>query len=477
MTSDTSGYKITGFILIIIGILMNPWLIAWLSDLSFSETVFIAVFALSFLMISFGFGIIIRQQRFIDKVVEKYRDFAVIILNVLILFFIINIIAALLIKKPTERKPDTSYFFTPQDLFADSLEFLRGIYPGKNDQDIEDLLLLSNPYANHPVLEFQERVQESKHYNIGFEGIRFEKTVTRLNAPQKINGAIWVFGGSTTFGQGVSNNETITAFLNQLDTSNTYINFGVHAYHQSNEIDKLILLLKKGYKPRKVIFIDGLNDLIRMIETNFHPLETPALAKSAYTSDYNIATKEAKHSFLRQLPVTIWLKSFLYDDVFIPVLPWNKFDNVYDPDNYYNTDPKHHFQSTILRSPYNPVDSAGLNYVVWKLSEFYHANYRFIIKLAQAYEFEFEIYYQPQGVLSESNPFWRNQAASKQTPLYRNFEFIIPKIQEQIAAWNYPEFIDITGVLDSCPSCFVDLTHYNPELNMLVAKAILSKNQ
>lgn len=470
-------YWLAGMPLIFIGIIINPWLISWLFSLKFPITMFSGLLAISLLLIIAGWGFLFKKEKFIPWFGEKYRDFAVILLNLILLFGIINVIATLMIRKPAEKKrADNSYFYSPQELFKDSSQFLHKIYEGKSEEDIQELLLLKSPYANHPILEFQERIQSSKHYNVGSEGIRLDFRVNRLNATKMIDSAVWVFGGSTTFGQGVSDNETIPAFLNMIDSSNTYINFGVHAYHQTNEIDKLLLLLKKGYKPKKVIFIDGLNDLVRMIETNFHPLETPALAKSAYISDYNIATRDTRASWLMQLPITRLLRSYVdkeeEDDKAIE-LPWNKYDNVYDPNNLYNTDPKRHFTSSLLRSPYSHVDTAGLKYVIWKLKEFYSANYIFLSKLAQAYDFEFSIYYQPLGVLSSNNPFWRDQKNREKTPLYRNFQYVVPAIREQLATWNLPGYHDISSVQDSCPDCYVDLTHYNPTLNRMIANTII----
>lgn len=464
------SYSITGISLIVVGFIMNPWSIHWLSGSGFSTIIFVALLAVSIALIVVGWGIIYKKKKFFSWLSATYRDTAVILLNLFILFGVLNVIAALLIKPPSVNKVDSSYFYDPQYLFTDSINFIRNIYPGKSDEDIHELLL-SSPYANHPVLEFQEKIQQSKYYNTGFEGIRFDQKVTKSNADQKINGAIWVFGGSTTFGQGVSDDETISACLNRIDTANTYINFGVHAYHQSDEIEKLLLLLKKGYLPKKVIFIDGLNDFIRMVETNFHPLETPALAKSAFTSDYNIATSHTGNSFLRRLPVTRWLRLVVDKKKFSKAheLPWDKYDNIYDPENLYNTDPKQYYQATILRSPYKLIDVKGLNYIIWKLKVFYSANYKFISKIAEAFDFEFSVYYQPIGVLAKDNPFWSNQATGMQSPLYSNFSFVVPKLRMQFVEWDLDHFYDISDIQDLCPDCYVDLTHYNPELCRMIA--------
>jgi len=476
--NDRNPYLIPGIVLLVSGIIFNPWLIAALLGSTFSTTVKAGFVTTELVLLITGYGLITRRREFLGWIGDKYRDLAVIVLNILILFFAINIIASLLIKKPESVKPDQSYFYSPNDLFVDSIAFMRAVYPGKSDADIQELLLLQSPYANHPVLEYQERIQSSRHYNTGFEGIRFDDRVNRSNAASLINGAVWVFGGSTTFGQGVSDNETIPAYLNHLDPSRTYINFGVHAYHQSNEIDKLLLLLRKGYTPSHVVFIDGLNDLIRMTETNFHPLETPALAKSAYTSDYNIATKAASTSFLRQLPVTRWLRSLIDegdDETIEATLPWNAYDIVYDAENLYNTDPKAHYMATIRRSPYNVVDSAGLSYIAWKMKVMYDANYRFLEHLAGSYNFSFDIFFQPQGVLSASNPFWRNKNKAQETPLYKNFSSVIPNVKSYMVQQHLPQFTDISELNSDCPDCYVDLTHYNPAMNEIIAKAILLK--
>lgn len=469
-----------GLPFLFIGLILNPWLVSWLFNETFPTTIFSGILFFSILLIAIGWGIIYKKQKFLSWLYEKYKELALIFLNIIVLFGIINFIAAIILYKPVKNISSRAYYYDPMDVFNDSIEFMRSIYPGKSDEEIKELILFTNPYQNHPVLEYQEKIQTSSFYNVGFEGVRFDQKVNQKNVASLINGAVWVFGGSTTFGQGVKDDETISSFLNRLDTSNTYINFGVHAYHQTNEIEKMLLLLKKGYKPSRVIFIDGLNDITRMIETNFHPLETPALAKSAYSSDYNIATKETGNSVLKQLPATRLIRSMMGREKGPDqkkLLPWNQYDNVYDPENMYNLNPKQHFQSTVLRSPYKPIDTAGLNYVIWKLEVFYKFNYQYLQKITEAYEIPFSIYYQPIGILEKGNPFWKDTLTTNTAPLFVNFNYIVPKIKEIIHQWQLSSFYDISSVDDSCSKCYVDLTHYNPRLNRMMAVAILNTQQ
>lgn len=477
MKSDLRKYLFAGLPLIGIGLLVNPWLLSWYLNADFSLTVFSGILLISILLIVTGWGIIYKKSKFIYWFGNKYKDLAVILLNLLVLFGLINFVAAIMQHKKPDTEASVRHFYSPVDLFKDSISFMRDIYPGKSDREINELVMLTAPYANHPVLEFQEKIQTSDSYNVGHEGVRYDQRIRPDNIKQKINNSIWVFGGSTTFGQGVKDDETIPANLNKHDTVNTYINFGVHAYHQSNEIDKLLLLLKKGYRPSKVIFIDGLNDIIRMIETNFHPLETPALAKSAYLSDFNIATKETGNSVFKELPVTRLLRKYIGQDKgpdYKLELPWNQYDDVYDQSNLYHKNPRQHFQSTILRSPYTTLDTTGLDYVLWKLKEMYAANYKFISHLSEAFGFEFYIFYQPLGVLSADNPFWKDKSKVQKAPLYKNFSYIVPRLRLHLAQERYSNFYDISDSHQSCAHCYVDLTHYNKDLNSIIASRILS---
>ncbi len=476
MKNSFKQYLLAGTPFIIIGLILNPWLVSWRFHQTFSTTIFSGILFISIILIIIGWGIIYKKQKFLSWLYEKYKKVALILLNLIVLFGVANFIAALILYKPVISPDKSAYFYDPVDLFRDSIQFIRKIYPDKSDAEIKELIMFKNPYMNHPVLEFQERVQSSDVYNVGYEGIRFDQKVNKNNANSVINGAVWVFGGSTTFGQGVEDDETITAYLNRMDTTNTYINFGVHAYYQSNEIEKLLLLLKKGYRPSGIIFIDGLNDITRMIETNFYPLETPALAKNGYSSDFNIATKESGNTVFKQLPVIRLLRSMVGTQKGpdqAKMLPWNQYDDVYNPDNLYNVNPRQHFQSTILRSPYSNIDTSALNYIVWKLDVLYRFNYRFIEKITKAYNIPFTVYYQPIGILSTVNPFWIDSATIFKSPLFVNFNYMVPKIREKIKHWNFPSFIDISDVDDSCGNCYVDLTHYSPELNRIIAETIL----
>ncbi|MFN3077720.1 MAG: SGNH/GDSL hydrolase family protein, partial [Alphaproteobacteria bacterium] len=82
-----------------------------------------------------------------------------------------------------------------------------------------------------------------------------------LTAPGR---KVLLFGGSTTFGMGVDDRETIPAYLQEaLDNTGiraTVYNMGVVAYHSTQERVLFERLLNQGVRPDVAVFIDGLND-------------------------------------------------------------------------------------------------------------------------------------------------------------------------------------------------------------------------
>jgi len=282
---------VIGLLFIFAGIFFNEWVLATLfaAD-SVIESRLNKIIIWGFDIISVFIGVLILRSRNkggIEYIRSKYITLSLIGFNILIIFCMLNIF--IIVFDKVISKIDTSIvsgWYSPLEKYCSDKNFIRNVYnravnKSYSDEDISQLIK-SPGVTCHPTLEFMEIPITSKFYNVGFENMRYTKYVNADNAKDKINGAIWVFGGSTTFGHGISDNETIPYYLNKIDSSSVYINFGVQAYHQNLEIEKLLLLLKKGYRPKSVIFIDGLNDISAMKATNFSPAETPMRCYSSY---------------------------------------------------------------------------------------------------------------------------------------------------------------------------------------------------
>jgi hypothetical protein len=114
-----------------------------------------------------------------------------------------------------------------------------------------------------PFAEFRMTPYQSRYFNISESGVRSNGTPpAELDAPGP---KVFVFGGSTTLGIGVGDDETIPAYIEQAlkaagrDDVKVF-NLGVVSYYSTQERIALERLLTAGLKPDVAVFIDGTND-------------------------------------------------------------------------------------------------------------------------------------------------------------------------------------------------------------------------
>jgi hypothetical protein len=146
---------------------------------------------------------------------------------------------------------------------------LRTVYPGKDIDDIRDLLLetWARPYIYEPFTQFKERPYSGKYVNVDKAGFRHVGRQAPW-PPNQSDYVIFVFGGSTTFGYGVSDSDTIPSKLLDIletsfsDKSLAVYNFGRGYFYSTQERILLEQLLAGGFVPSMAIFIDGLNEFL-----------------------------------------------------------------------------------------------------------------------------------------------------------------------------------------------------------------------
>lgn len=78
------------------------------------------------------------------------------------------------------------------------------------------------------------------------------------------SGTVYVFGGSTLWGEAARDEGTIPSFLAKRlaadGRESTVRNYGIPGHASGQELVRLLLLLKDGHRPDWVIFYDGFND-------------------------------------------------------------------------------------------------------------------------------------------------------------------------------------------------------------------------
>ena len=192
---------------------------------------------------------------------SAYRWTAYILLNSLLLLVLINGLATgvLVLYHTVHALHPAPWHSEP----ARGLK--RGPHPGFSDEEIGAMTKeLWQPFAYEPFALIKEQPRTGRFVNVSPQG--FRKVKDQAPWPlAKDAYTIFVFGGSTTFGYGVTDAQTVPSFLQEalrsggLKRANVY-NFGRGFYYSSTERILFSNLLVAGERPNMVLFIDGLND-------------------------------------------------------------------------------------------------------------------------------------------------------------------------------------------------------------------------
>ncbi len=110
---------------------------------------------------------------------------------------------------------------------------------------------------------------------------------TRKSKGEAIDNSVWFFGGSTMWGTGVSDLQTIPSHFNSLTNTPVY-NFGEPGYNSRQSLNQLLNVIGDDHKPSVVIFYDGVNDVINQCRSEF---------KSIPTHVYELKIKDSLESF------------------------------------------------------------------------------------------------------------------------------------------------------------------------------------
>lgn len=240
-----------------------------------------------------------RSKRILASLAGYYRILAVISLNCLILFLVVNLIASGLLDMKTYFAKEAAMRGTPF-AYKKFHESLTSVHPGLTHEQITSLIgetrKLSQAYE--PYTQFKERPYSGTYVNVDPRGFRLIGNRGHW-PPRRGEFTVFVFGGSTTFGYGVADDQTIPARLQEQLVSNygvsaSVYNFGRGSYFCVQERLLFEQLLLAGFVPDIAVFIDGLNDLV--------------LLEPARTKDLRGFMEEAEvpliRKIIRELPVT-----------------------------------------------------------------------------------------------------------------------------------------------------------------------------
>jgi lysophospholipase L1-like esterase len=212
----------------------------------------------------------------LQKLRQFYRSAGVMLLNTIILFLLVNALLFLFfsIKDSLARNESSENYLPRDELPRDESDWgaLEQVYPDLNRAEIITLLkenARSRFLMYEPFTEFRERPVTGKYVNVDSNGFRLTKNQGPWPPEREKYLTAFLFGGSTTFGVGVPDDQTIASYLQALlataglaREARVY-NFGQGGYYSTQERIFFEKLITAGRRPEMAIFIDGLNDAHR----------------------------------------------------------------------------------------------------------------------------------------------------------------------------------------------------------------------
>ena len=200
-----------------------------------------------------------RGRRF-TSLQRVYVAAAVMFFNTVVVYLLINLVlgAAFLIRDRFRRESNpVSQTYGPR---------LDQVYPDLPEPQRTELLSESwnRPYRYADFIHFQERPFAGKYVNVSEHGFRHSVN----QGPWPIsddNFNVFCFGGSTLFGYGVADDQTVASYLQQalskIESRRVCVyNFGVGWHYSTQERLRFEQLLAGNIVPDVALFLDGIND-------------------------------------------------------------------------------------------------------------------------------------------------------------------------------------------------------------------------
>jgi hypothetical protein len=211
----------------------------------------------------------VEDARGVGRFTRVYADTAIVVLNTIVLLVVLNLVlfAYYRYKDARLQRMAVEAGEAQDPAVKYGKELVATVYEGWTEPQLDTLMAESwgRPMAYEPFTQFRERAVRGRYVNIDARGYRWGGDQPPWPPrPEAFN--IFFFGGSTTFGYGLPDDQTIPAYLQaalearSCNRAVAVYNFGRGFYYSSQERALFERLLTSGVEPDLAIFLDGLND-------------------------------------------------------------------------------------------------------------------------------------------------------------------------------------------------------------------------
>jgi len=248
----------------------------------------------------------------LKKCFQWYKTSAIILVNTLVLIVAVNVVLYYVFKiKDSSDEPAAPLPPVENPVFQKYGEaVVLQAYPDLRREEVEQLLYetWSTSLIYDPFTLFKEQPKTGKWVNVDRAGFRSIKGQGPW-PPDPKNQNVFVFGGSTTFGYGIPDGDTIPSHLQEFLQDHwgpqvRVYNFGRGFYYSTQERILFEKLLGAGHVPDVAVFIDGINDSYwEDIQQDDRPTVFQDVLGQAFQGPPPVTTREVYRSLLTELPM------------------------------------------------------------------------------------------------------------------------------------------------------------------------------
>ena len=244
------------------------------------------------------------------------------------------------------------------------------------------------------------------------------------------------FGGSTMWGEGSDDDNTIPALFNQLNPSFKVFNHGQLAYNTRQEVDELISVYSREERTDVVVFYDGVNDAAFLC-----PKVITELPAHRLVPMYREKLYVGRSAMIKEV-----MKKIFIEDILTVIQ-------------------KHTYKPTPENSPY---DCATDQEKAETIAEMMMKNWELAHQIVTRRNGTFIAVLQPAAYVG--NP--RTDHLKLDEELGKNFDEIYSRLKKKIRERSYPWIIDLSSAFDNQDYIFIDFCHVSPNGNAIIAREI-----
>ena len=272
---------------------------------------------------------------------------------------------------------------------------------------------------------------------------------TRKSKGESLNNSVWFFGGSTMWGTGTSDSQTIPSHFYSLTNIPVY-NFGESGWTSRQSLNQLINAIGDNNNPSVVIFYDGVNDVIHQCRSELKFVPSHSREKELQKL---ISSNQAS-------PVK-FVTNKLFEFILSPYIAYTNQLNSNNSSEHFDCDTNQEKARSIAKHLIN--------------------NWQTAYYLSKTNNFKFYGVLQPTLFSTETNSeYLIKKEVEKHPEFMRQYNAVYPLILEEIARQCFLDkemcssMIDGKDWLDGKNNIFIDFCHVNSLGNRVIAQRLKS---